>query len=244
MSVSFADHTEDLFATLPVGLVTNKAKVVACWSRVSDINDSQWMTKLSSTTETDNALEVWMNGNGGDASSGFRYQGTGSYSRTVFDVVTANTWHLQGCCYGAAGADGGVTKAFFDGIFSGQNGGYFASSTATEALTNIIVGNSNSGNPSRGHNGQIAELSIWEADTNADAEAILNDMWNSGSPLAANNMVQTPVHYWPLLSDGVDVVGGTNLSLTGTPTFDSGVHPTVLVGGGGVSNVQHVGHFV
>lgn len=74
----------------------------------------------------------------------------------------------------------------------------------------------------------IAEVFIVSNINKTDADALAVEAQTKKPNTFAT---ATPDHYWPLLSDATASIGGVNLTSSGSPSFDSGEHPSLSGGG-------------
>lgn len=137
---------------------------------------------------------------------------------SMFDETDNTTWfNLFGTYDAAAPADERI-KVYTNGSLVTQTG--------NDIIANQIGTNSEPfqiGGPydNAHEDAWFAEVALWPGNA-LDSYASL--IAAGDSPMA---MVIQPDYYWRLKTDANATAGGLNLTINGSPTLDSGVHPTV-----------------
>lgn len=93
----------------------------------------------------------------------------------------------------------------------------------------IYLGARNAGGPASYLGGKLAEVAIWDADVSGS----IATLYTGAAAGAPATDVGTPVHYWPLVSDGTATIGGFNLTAQNSPTFASHATDGLTISGGG-----------
>lgn len=191
--------------------VTAAPLTVSCWFRTTlTTSVDRVLTALANSGTTQDyfyleqyAAEIYA---ASASAAGQSFAGSAS-------TVTTNTWTHAGAVY--ASASSRVT------YLNGTVGTPETTSRTPVGINRISVGRTGSSTPFGYHNGDIAEVAIWDvALSGADMTALAA----GDSPMS---LATEPVRYWRLKTDGdlTDLVGGAVLTANGA-TFSS-ANPTV-----------------
>lgn len=205
-------------------LVTGWLRWNSTYSRST--NNSAWEIQSSDGgTEAELRAQVRSAGNG----RVFGHRGGSANKTSAGGTINDDTWYLV--CVSMVPDDGstGRVSLYIDSstrvatrTFSQDNGD-------TLNLDQFYVGKDSGGSPWGGY---IADVAIFTPANQTEAEAIIDEIINSGgTSRAANNLpTYTPDWYAPLLDD--NVAEGTNLTENGTITYSTSIHPTLETAGG------------
>lgn len=229
MAAKFDSATDLLSVVLTTGMDRTKYNVIHChakWETGQSHNSGNYLVEV----EADSGYYKALTSSNGPA---FQSQteisgvlGANGYASSYSD----NTW------YGVGGRfepdDAALSHiAFQDGTI--DPGGVAGSQNFTGNTGNFAglrIGLNEGGNTYSRWKGWIAEVSLWEVDTEANANALIAELATTKAN-AVTGTGATLRFYAPLITDAT-VETGDALSNTGV-TFDSGEDPGLAGGGGG-----------
>lgn len=179
-----------------------------CWARwTSGAGVTMASTRAADDAES-NDLRV---GSGGQVRA---VSVAGGSSATATSGTLANSnWHHFAAYYGAT-----------NNRICWLDGGTKTTNTATRAsgAPDVFrVGRNTSG---QYFNGSIAYASVYSPTNEADADAIIAELQTKAPSLVSPEKL---LNYWKLVSDATDSVGGNDLTLENSPSFDTDA-PSIL----------------
>lgn len=187
---------------------------VCVWGKPdqTDLNGS-----IFNTAKSDSADHWWMLRFGSNSKVELVVRDTGTSTVTVAASYSANAWHHV-CGVEASTSSRNVR----------MNNGTPATSTTTRAPTGMdrtCIGEFCRSSPTNYLGGKVAEVCIWSIALN---DTDIANLYNSGAGAPCTNVQGgNLVGYYKLISDANDSAGSNHLTLTGSPTFDSGDHPVI-----------------
>jgi len=246
MSAQFSqvDGRDYLETTLTSGLSVDVWKMMTYWTKreadgggmveveVEALSESNYMRgELDSLDQPSHILKYNDDGQIG--------QNTGT------GALAQNVWAFR-----AVIAEGSAPfctlKGYIDGTSNSRSYGS-GDPGGVQDLTIVYIGNGNNRNQFTRMEGKIADVALWLPSDLSNADSIASQLYNSGNGKRADNIAAAnPVAHWTLTdTDQYTALTGPNLADADiySPTWSSD-HPTLQAPSGGVSTVQHVGHFV
>lgn len=241
MSALFpADDTKYLSATLTTGADYTKYTVISAhvyWSSAYTQGFDPIMGVKSGTY----MLGIRGDGNVNLDSVSSTNSGTTIQPRSgSVTTMSDDTWYHCAAWFEPADISL-LMRPFVDATAENTAGGNNNFSAVAANYTDIEIGKAFS--MSGGMTGRIAEVSVWEVDTSANAETLIGELATK-LPSAVTVSGATMVEYWSLESDANSDASGDNLTNNGTVTFSAGTHPSLTGGGGGGSTAQVIGFSV
>lgn len=214
MAAYFNNSADRLYATLTTGLDRTKFKLMYChgkWETGQGHNSANYLARLQSTSSyqlnlyTNATPVVLVNASGGIVN------GTTTWSD--------NTWYGFGGLYEPDAAALSI-KPYLDGSQDNSIGGSVDFSANAADFADLSVGQYSGGNNYSRWKGWIAELSVWECDTEATANSVVASLATTKAT-GVSVSGATCRGYWPLISDANADTYGANLTNSGSVTFDS-----------------------
>lgn len=152
-----------------------------------------------------------------------------------------NTWYGFGAVFEPDDATKSK-KPYIDGSADGTLGGNGDFSTNAADYDEISVGQYSGGTNYTRWKGWLAELSVWECDSEATANSVVTSLATTkASGVTVSGA--TRIDYWDLIADVNSDDAGDNLTNSGSVTFDA-EDPGLSGGGGGGSTAQVIGFSV
>ena len=208
MSLILNGSTQYAYSNTPA--VTDAGFTVSVWFQGTDVL-SQYALWSEDSGSSDNIWSLEASGHvANDPIRCMAYKSGWSVASSTAGFSAGSWQHACGIWEDAA-----VRDAFV-------NGGSKGSVSASKAVVNLAImyiGKYINGGFLAG---KIAEVAVWDT-TLSDAEVALL----AGGTLPTSVQAGHLIAYWPLLNDANDDVGSNNLSLVGTPSFDSEDHPSL-----------------
>lgn len=240
MSAYFNSSTKWLSAVLGAEApVPDAHKLVTAWIRWESGKTKQALNfafSLSSSDEAllqggfNNVVEVSVEGRG----DGEPTPGTGQPTKS--GTFNDDTWYLIGAwCSADDGVIGDVLAYATDGTAPGANTRTWANNTTAD-WDDWEIARSTTAAPTERWQGWVADIAIWTPATKTAGQDIMNDLFNSGTPLEADAITPTPIWYAKLIGSAA-VETGTSLTNNGGVTFDSSIHPFAVA-----HSVNPMGH--
>jgi len=192
-------------------VVSGPPFTAACFFRSNDLVSNQTLISLADKDVGDQSHRLLINRSvGGDPVRLQSAAGAGNVADTSIGY-SANTWHHAGGIW-AADNDRAV---FLDGTHKGVN----AVNRAPAGIDRTSIGRVGDSTPGQYMNGDIAEVSIWDAAL-TDYEIYLHSIGVPAPFIRPQNLVA----YWPL-RDGVDFEWMRRFDMTAYNTPGVGEHP-------------------
>lgn len=225
MSAYFNAATKYLTATLGGTVpVPNDWKLLTIWARV----DTTITGSTSRSIYIDNAdganLSMRFNATPQALANGQMSGGGGVGSITLSTSPGTLTWRLTAVyCGPDDGANHDIKGNMDGGTYGFQS--RTTTNTDTASWTNFSIGADPGG--TNNFEGWLADAAIWLPASATEAETIISQLWNSGTPKTADNIAaKTPIWY-DKLYDGINNNIGTALTNHGTTGFSTSIHPSL-----------------
>lgn len=161
------------------------------------------------------------------------YEGDGD-GRASTETWVDDTWYA---CGAFLQEDDGTVQSY--AVY--QDGVKAASTNSTPntsgTFDTLLIGGPFGTSSFRMWTGWVAEVAIWDVANVTEADTIISQLWNGGSPTLSDTIAaDSPIWYATLETDAT-VTTGSALTNNGTVTFDAGEHPTLITAGGGGGGV-------
>ena len=203
------DDASSQYLEASSAVLTGSILTMACWARPDDISGPRILMALNDASSEDNYHSLGLEG-------GFpiaRTRGTGNADAIHATAPTLNTYqHYAGVWSGAASR-----AIFLDGINKVTD----ATSETPAGIDTTAIARLSTLTPGSFWSGRVAEAAIWNV---ALTDAEITQLALGVSPLLIrpDNLVA----YWPIFTDGTDVVGTFNATAFNGPTIAD--HVTIL----------------
>ena len=198
--------------------ITNYPFTIACWAKVLDKDDARNLVFFGNDAAPfPKSQRIVMNATAGVGKARARSTSTSTGFAECSVEYTIGQWHH--ICGRFASSTSRAVNMDGDPVTQGNNSDNIAFPSPIDRL---YIGYSlNNAHP---FNGEIAEVAIWNV---ALSDAQVSQLGaDEVSPLliARENLV----HYWPLIDNDEDTVGGLVVSAINSPTFTPHPFPVIV----------------
>jgi len=199
-------HTGPDFLEADTAAILAAPLTVCAWVRTNNLAQDQVALSLSDKDLTNHFFQLRFNSGGNNVHWGTRSGGDPIQVAATSTNVSVNTWHH----YTGVEAATDDRRVYLDGGGKGTNSGI----RTPVGLDRTTIGRAGDATPTREMRGDIAHVAIWNiALTDLEIAILAAGI----SPLCIQR--DALIGYWPVggQSPELDVVGGINLTINGTP---------------------------